>query len=61
MNYIKDSVKISNIKNTVLVSNIHGNPLSLTSIKNAIDCPKLRQEFINLGIKDAINFLQNSV
>ena len=62
MNYIRNSVKLQSIKNTVLVSNIQGNPLSLDSIKETINSAEIRRELFSQGIEDAkIYLLKNSV
>ena len=45
MNYIRDSVKLENIKNTILV-NVDDNPLSLDKIKQTIESMDLRKELI---------------
>jgi predicted acylesterase/phospholipase RssA len=56
MNYIRDSVKLDNIKNTILV-NVYTNPLSLESIKQIIESAELRKQFFDQGENDAIKYL----
>ncbi len=60
MNFIKNSVSLQNIKNILLVK-IDNNPLSLDEIKLTINNQEIRQNLINKGFQDAINFLQNCV
>ena len=56
MNYIRDSVKLKNIKNTILV-NVYSNPLSLESIKQTIESAQLRKDLFVRGENDAEQFL----
>ena len=58
MNYIRDSVQIENIDNTVRCY-ITDNPLSLDSIQESIKNKDLRREWIQLGEEDAVHFLSN--
>ena len=60
MNFIRNSVSLSNIKNTLLIK-INNNPLSLDEIKLTINNQEIRQNLIKKGFQDAINFLQNCV
>jgi len=60
MNYIKDSVKIRNIKNTVKCI-IEENPLTLDFIQESINNQELRRMWIQMGEEDATRFLQNSI
>lgn len=58
MNFIRDTVKIENIENTVkcLVSE---NPLTLDFIQESITNQDLRRKWIELGEEDAIKFLES--
>jgi len=56
MNYIRDSVKLDNIKNTILV-NVYTNPLSLEYIKQTINSSDLRKDLFDQGENDAIQYL----
>lgn len=58
MNYIRDSVHIENIDNTVRCY-ITDNPLTLDSIQESIKNKDLRREWIQMGEKDALDFLQH--
>ena len=58
MNYIRDSVQIQNIDNTVRCY-IIDNPLTLDSIQESIQNKELRQKWIQLGEQDALYFLHN--
>ena len=56
MNYIRDSVQIDNIDNTVRCY-ITDNPLTLDTIQEAIKNKDLRREWIKRGEEDAFDFL----
>lgn len=56
MNYIRDSVEICHIDNTVRCY-ITDNPLTLDSIQESIKSKELRQKWIQMGQEDALNFL----
>lgn len=56
MNYIRDSVQIEHIDNTVRCY-ITDNPLILVSIQESIKNKDLRQEWIKMGEEDALQFL----
>lgn len=56
MNYIRDSVKLENITNTVKCC-ITENPLTLDSIKESLRNQELRREWMKQGEEDAIEFL----
>lgn len=59
MNYIRDSVHIENIDNTVRCY-ITDNPLTLDSIQESIKNKDLRREWIQMGEKDALDFLNHN-
>lgn len=56
MNYIRDSVKMENIDNTVRCYVID-NPLTLESIQEFIRTQELRRQWLKMGEDDAIDFL----
>ena len=56
MNYIRDSVKIDNIENTVRCY-ITKNPLTLDSIQESVSNQDLRRQFVKMGEDDALEFL----
>lgn len=56
MNYIRESVKMENIKNTVRCYVID-NPLTLDSIQEAIGNQELRRQWLKMGEEDATHFL----
>lgn len=56
MNFIRDTVKIENIDNTVKCF-VSENPLTLTAIQETIRNPDLRRNWIEQGEKDAEQFL----
>ena len=58
MNYIRESVEIVNIENTVRCC-VTNNPLTLESIKDYISNQELRRTWVQLGEEDAIQFLTN--
>lgn len=58
MNYISDSGKLDNIKNTVRCY-VTNNPLTLDSLQEAIRNKELRRQFIKMGEDDATDFLSN--
>ncbi len=58
MNYIRDSIKLQTIKNTLNIQ-IDKNPLGLDAIKEIIDSVELRKDFYEKGKQDAIDFLNN--
>lgn len=57
MNYIRDSVQLENIDNTIKCC-IEENPLTLDSIKESIKNQELRRQWVKLGEEDAIKFLE---
>jgi NTE family protein len=56
MNYIRDSVKLENIGNTVKCYSTE-NPLTLESIQESIKNQELRRQMIKKGEEDALQFL----
>lgn len=56
MNYIRDSVKMDNIENTVRCY-IKDNPLTLDSIQESVINHDLRRKWIKMGEDDALEFL----
>ena len=56
MNYIRDSVKLDNIDNTVRCF-VNKNPLTLDSIQESIKNQELRRNLIKMGEEDALEFL----
>ena len=60
MNYIKNSITIDNIENTVICS-IDNNPLTLESIQESIQNKESRQKLFELGQEDASQFLLQKV
>lgn len=59
MNYIRDSVQIENIDNTIRCY-ITDNPLTLDTIQEAIKNKDLRREWIKTGEEDAFEFLKKN-
>ena len=60
MNFIRDTVKIENIDNTVICY-ILENPLTIDFIREVIKNKELRREWIEMGEKDAIPFISKFV
>jgi predicted acylesterase/phospholipase RssA len=60
MNFIRDTVKIENIDNTVICY-ILENPLTIDFIREVIKNKELRREWIEMGEKDAIPFIREFV
>jgi predicted acylesterase/phospholipase RssA len=56
MNYIRDSVKMDNIENTIRCC-IKDNPLTLDAIQESVKNQDLRRQWIKMGEEDAIEFL----
>lgn len=56
MNYIRDSVKMDNIENTVRCY-VTDNPLTLESIQEFIRTQELRRQWLKMGEDDALEFL----
>jgi hypothetical protein len=56
MNFIRDTVPLQNIDNTVKC-NISKNPLTLDFIQESIKSSELRREWIKMGEEDANKFL----
>ncbi len=57
MNFIRDTVPLQNIENTVKC-NISKNPMTLDFIQETIKSSELRREWIKMGEEDANKFLQ---
>jgi predicted acylesterase/phospholipase RssA len=57
MNYIRDTIKMETIENTVLCY-VTDNPLTLDSIKATIQNQELRRQMFKMGEDDAITFLE---
>jgi hypothetical protein len=60
MNFIRDTVKIENIDNTVICY-ILENPLTLDFIQKVITNKDLRREWIQMGEEDANQFITQIV
>ena len=58
MNYIRDTIKMENIENTVRCY-VTNNPLTLDSIKEAIQNQELRRQWVKMGEDDASTFLDS--
>jgi len=58
MNYIRDTIKMENIENTVRCY-VTNNPLTLDSIKEAIQNQELRRQWVKMGEDDALTFLDS--
>ena len=58
MNFIRDTEKIENIRNTIKC-NIQDNPLTLDYIQQSISSPELRKKWIDMGNDDALHFLDS--
>lgn len=58
MNYIRDTIKMETIDNTVRCFVID-NPLTLDAIKETIQNQELRRQMFKMGEDDAISFLEN--
>jgi hypothetical protein len=56
MNFIRDTVKIENIDNTVNCY-ILENPLTLDFIQEVIKNKELRRDWIKMGEEDAVPFI----
>ena len=59
MNYIRESVKMENIKNTVRCYVID-NPLTLDAIQESISNQELRRKMVKTGEEDALMFLSKN-
>jgi len=59
MNFIRDTVKIENIDNTVRCY-VTDNPLTLGFIQESISNQELRREWVKQGEEDAVEFLNKS-
>lgn len=59
MNYIRDSITIKSIKNTVKCFT-HDNPLTLNAIQEAVKSQDLRRQLFDMGTQDAFTFLQTN-
>jgi NTE family protein len=59
MNYIRESVKMENIKNTVRCYVID-NPLTLDAIQESISNQELRRKMVKIGEEDALMFLSKN-
>ena len=57
MNYIRDTIKMENIDNTVRCF-VTDNPLTLDSIKESIQNQELRRQMFKMGEDDALTFLE---
>jgi predicted acylesterase/phospholipase RssA len=60
MNFIRDTVKIDNIDNTIICY-IYENPLTLDFIRNMIKNKELRREWIQMGEEDAAVFIKQKL
>jgi len=60
MNYIRDTIKMETIENTVKCYVLE-NPLTLGSIKESIQNQELRRQLIQMGEDDALEFLATIV
>ena len=58
MNFIRNTVKIENIENTVRCY-VTDNPLTLGFIQESISNQDLRRQWIQSGCDDAIKFLDS--
>ena len=58
MNYIRDSVKMDNIENTVRCY-VTDNPLTLDAIQESVRNQELRRQWVKMGEDDALDFLSN--
>jgi len=58
MNYIRDTIKMENIENTVRCY-VTNNPLTLDSIKESIQNQELRRQLVKMGEDDALTFLES--
>ena len=58
MNYIRDTIKMETIDNTVRCFVID-NPLTLDAIKETIQNQELRRQLFKMGEDDALTFLEN--
>jgi len=56
MNYIRDTIKMENIENTVRCY-VTNNPLTLDSIQEAVRNQELRRQWVKTGEEDALEFL----
>jgi hypothetical protein len=56
MNFIRDTVKVENIENTVRCY-VTDNPLTLDFIQESISNQELRRQWMKQGEEDAIDFL----
>jgi predicted acylesterase/phospholipase RssA len=59
MNFIRDTVKINHIENTVKCNYSDENPLSLDIIQEAVKNIEFRKNWIDLGKEDGLQFLRN--
>ena len=60
MNFIRDTVKIENIENTVICY-ILENPLTLDFIQEVIKNKELRRKWIEMGEQDAVPFINKNL
>lgn len=60
MNYIRDSIQLENIENTVRCIIKNNNPLALDSIQESIKSKEMRREWIHMGEEDALLFLHKN-
>jgi len=58
MNFIRNTVKIENIENTVRCY-VKDNPLTLDFIQESISNQELRRQWVKQGEEDAMTFLEN--
>jgi predicted acylesterase/phospholipase RssA len=58
MNYIRDSVKLENIPNTVRCY-VKDNPLTLDAIQESVKNQELRRQWLKMGEDDASKFLDD--
>jgi patatin-like phospholipase/acyl hydrolase len=59
MNFIRDTVKIEHIENTLKCNYSEENPLSLEVIQESVKNMEFRKNWIEFGKNDALEFLRN--
>jgi len=58
MNFIRDTVKVEHIENTIKCCT-RDNPLTLESIQASINSQELRRQWLKQGEEDAAQFLSS--